>query len=439
MRSRGDIVRWSLGTAILGGLALWIAIGFGGIAPRGRRITVRFWNGFTGPDGRTMLAMVREFNAAHPDVSVLMQRMDWAAYYNKLFVAGLGRRAPDVFVAHTDSLPRFVRAGFIRPLDDLVESENGFDVGDFDENVWTSTSFDGRSYAVPLDVHPLGLYYNARLLRDAGLVDATGAPRPPATRDEFLDALARTTADRDGDGRPEQWGFVFTWYRTNFYAVMKQFGGRAFTEDGSRCVLDEPANVEALQFCVDLVQRHGYAPPPEGMDSWIGFRQGRVAFAFEGIYMLADLERQADLDFGGAPVPQLGSREATWAGSHNLCLRSDLEGPRLEAAWRFVRFLSDNSLDWALGGQVPVRKSLRDTERFRAMTVQHQFARQISFVEYMPRVPFIFEFYSEFDLAVERALRGRMPPGEALRIATENVNRVIERDRAAVRAGGGAS
>lgn len=439
MTSRLDAIRWSLGGAILAGLAAWIAVGFGGPATAGRRTTIRFWNGFTGPDGRTMLALVRKFNERNPDVSVLMQRMEWATYYNKLFVAGLGRRAPDVFVAHTDSLPRFVRAGFLRPLDDLLQGTNGLDASDFDANVWASIEFDAKRCAVPLDVHPLGLYYNVRLLRDAGLVDDAGAPRPPTTREEFLHALDRTTVDADADGRPEQWGFVFTWYRTNFWAILRQFGGRAFTEDYSRCVLDEPANVEALQFCVDLVRKYKYAPPPESMDSWIGFRQGRVAFAFEGIYMLADLQRQADLEFGGAPVPQLGSRRATWAGSHNLCLRADLDGPRLEAAWRFIRFLSDNSLDWAEGGQVPVRKSLRNTERFRAMTVQHQFARQIPFVEYMPRVTFVFEFYSEFDLAVERALRGRTSPEEALRTAAANVNRIIERNRASAEAAGGTS
>ena len=34
-----------------------------------------------------------------------------------------------------------------------------------------------------------------------------------------------------------------------------------------------------------------------------------------------------------------------------MCLRSDLGGVELDAARRFVKFLSDNSLDWADGGQ----------------------------------------------------------------------------------------
>src|SRR5205085_4257706 len=125
------------------------------------------------------------------------------------------------------------------------------------------------------------------------------------------------------------------------------FGGPFFTPDGSQCVIDNAQNAAALQFAIDLIRKEKVAPSPESMDAWIGFRQGKVGMAFEGIYMLADLQKQKDLEFGGAPLPQLGPKRAAWAASHNLCLRADLKGSELQATWRFVRFLSDNSLDWA--------------------------------------------------------------------------------------------
>ncbi len=65
--------------------------------------------------------------------------------------------------------------------------------------------------------------------------------------------------------------------------------------------------------------------------------------------MLADLEKQTDLEFGGAPVPQMGTNKAVWANSHNLCMRAGLSDAQRQATWRFMRFLSDNSLDWAAG------------------------------------------------------------------------------------------
>lgn len=98
-----------------------------------------------------------------------------------------------------------------------------------------------------------------------------------------------------------------------------------------------------------------------------------------------------------------------------------------EAAWRFIRFLSDNSLDWAEGGQVPVRRSLRDTDRFRNLHAQYQFARQLDYGVYFPPTPFVFEYFAEFDLALERALRGRETPRAALNRAAAAIDTIMER------------
>jgi multiple sugar transport system substrate-binding protein len=394
----------------------------------GRKTVVRYWNGFTGPDGRTMLRLVQRFNAANPDVQVIMQRMDWATYYNKLFVAGLGGRAPELFVLQTHSVPRFARASFVRPVDDLAGDTRSLDIGDIDPNVWQAVSVSGKHYGVPLDVWPLGMYYNRRLFREAGIVDSQGQARPPTDRAEFMDALRRLTRP-ESPGRPAQWGFVFTNFESNVYTLMCQFGGEFFTAGNEQCIVDNSRCVEALQFCVDMIRKDKVAPPPENFDAWIGFRQGKAAIAFEGIYMLADLQKEKDLDFSGAPVPLIGERRAVWAGSHNLCMRADLHGKDLDAAWRFISFLSNNSLDWAEGGQVPVRKSLRDTPRFASMTVQSQFAREIPYAFYLPRLPYIFEFQTEFNNAIEKALRGSETPRQSLDKAAQNVNEIIRRQK----------
>ena len=210
-----------------------------------RKITVRFWNGFTGPDGRTVLRMVKRFNRANPDVHVLMQRMDWGTYYNKLFVAGMGKRAPDIFIVHADTLERFLQADFVRPVDDLIRGADGITEGDLYENVWKAVEKDGKHYGVPLDVHCLGVYYNRKLLREAGVTDSSGNPVPPHTREEFVDALRKIRAAGGG----QNWGFVYTWFRTNVYTVMCQHGGRFFSDDMSRCIVNSPENVQALQLC----------------------------------------------------------------------------------------------------------------------------------------------------------------------------------------------
>ena len=63
------------------------------------------------------------------------------------------------------------------------------------------------------------------------------------------------------------------------------------------------------------------------------------------------------------------------------------------------------------------------------MEVQAQFDKQFKIVKYHPKVPYIFEYLTEFTLAVEKVLRGRAKASEALKIAEDNINRIIERQR----------
>jgi multiple sugar transport system substrate-binding protein len=384
-------------------------------------VKLRFWNGFTGPDGRAMLAIIKQFNETHPDIYVTMQRMDWGLYYNKLFVAGLGGRAPEVFVVHADTLARFTRASFVRPIDDLVGPNGIVDPKDLDENVWHATEHAGKHWAIPLDIHLMGMFYNRELFRRAGILDEKGEPRPPRNRAEFVSALKKIKALG-----PDTWGFVYTWLRTNSYTAIRQNGGDIFNADHTVCTINSPQNVEALQWLADLVKEN-LAPSPQDFDSWVGFRQGKVGICFEGIYMLPDLRKQTDLDYGAAPVPLLFKQPAAWANSHTLCMRADLSGPELDAAKRFVKYLSDHSLDWAAAGQIPVRKSLRNSERFAQMKDQREFAKEIPYAAYFPAVPYNLEYIDQWDQAVELILRGTEPPQQALDEAKVKIEKIMKR------------
>lgn len=390
-------------------------------------ITIRFWNGFTGPDGRPMQQMVKQFNRENPDIRIIMQRMDWYTYYNKLFVAGIGGRAPEVFIVHASNIPRFMQADFLRPVDDLLENEMGLDKNDFFAPAWNAATCEGKQYGIPLDISIHGMYYNKALFREAGIVDEAGQARPPRNRTEFMDALRKLTLDKDGDGDIDQWGFVFTNIRNNVLTLMNQFGGLFFDRDNRQCLLNSEGNVRALTWCRDLIHQEKLAPSPENFIAWLGFRQGNVAMAFEGIYMLADLKKQTDLEFGVAPIPMIGEQNATMASSHIVCLRRDLKDAELEAASRFIRFLTDRSLDWAEAGQVPARLSLLETERFRAMEAQSTFAQQLNHIFYEPNQPFNNQFDTEFNDAVEKALRNSESPQTALDRAVEKTDQAIRR------------
>src|SRR5438270_1752730 len=149
--------------------------------------------------------------------------------------------------------------------------------------------------------------------------------------------------------------------------------------------------------------------------------------AFEGIYMLASLEEQKGLQFAGAPVPQIGPRRAVWGGSHLLCQPAGITPERSRAAWRLMRFLSDDSLLWAKGGQVPARLSVLRSPEFAALPVQSQFARELPYVQYEPLVPKLNAIYPFVDPAIEAVLLDLQSPEQAMRDACRRIHQVLIR------------
>lgn len=387
---------------------------------------LRFWNGFTGPDGATMERMVKRFEK-ETGLRVKMQIIPWATYYDKLTLSLAYGGAPDVFICHANRLAEFARHGVMLPLDDLIKGDDALDLQDLLPNVLAAAQYDGKQFGLPLDCHPQGLYYNERLFRQAGIVTLEGKARPPQTLSEFLDAAHRLTKDTNGDGRPDQWGFAFTWLRTNWITFISQFGGSILSADLGASAINQPGNIEATQLMADMITREKIAPKPEGFDSWMGFRQGRVAMAIEGIYMLSSLEEQEGLEYAGAPVPLFGRRQAAWGGSHILCIPDDANPRRASMAWRFMRYLSLQSLDWAEGGQIPVRRSLLNHPRFRAMRVQREFARELPYVVFEPASHKSTEIMPFYDAAIEAALLGIQTPKAALEEADRRIGQVMAR------------
>lgn len=392
-------------------------------------VVLRFWNGFTGPDGKTILALVRRFNKENRGITVRLQRMKWSTYYSKLFVANMGGRSPDIFAIHASSIERFRNAGLLRDIKEFATGQNSIALEDFSPNALDAVTRDSQILGLPFDIHMQGLFYNKDLLRESGFVNQDADAKPPADAQEFMEVLAKNTHDSNGDGRNDKWGFTFTYLRLNMMSIMWQYGGEFFNEDNTKCTLNMPENIAALEFCSDIINKYKYASMPgtEQAEGWIGFCTGKVALAFEGNYMLPQLEEMESLNFATAPLPILGKQAAAFGDSSVLCISKDIEGKELDAAWKFLKFLSDNSLEWARAGQIPVRKSLLESPQFQQMVHHKAFAAQVPYVRYMPRVSFVGEFAGEFDVAVEKALRGSATAKEALDEATENMDKVIAR------------
>lgn len=373
-------------------------------------VELTFWNGFSGPDGKTMGRIVDDYNRSHPGVHVKMQIIPWGTYYDKLTLGLAFGGAPDVFILHEVRVPEFASHGALKE----VENYPGIDMNDFSPRVRTVGIWDGKRYGLPLDCHPIGMYYNVGLFRAAGI------EHPPTNFEQFIADAKKLT-------KPGQWGTEISDIHLQSSTFLDQFDAHIYGPGYSTATLDSPQARAAVNAMLSLSDTYHVSPPPQGNDAWLGFQMGKVGMVFQGTWMVDSLRDKKDLEFAAAPVPQFGTIQAVWASSHTLCMPARLNPERTAAAENFIAYLSDHSLEWARGGQVPVRLTILNSKGFQELTVMKEFAKELPYIVYEPAAVTINQVAPFADEAVEASLNHIDKPSRLLELANRRIENVLKR------------
>ncbi|HEX5850183.1 MAG TPA: ABC transporter substrate-binding protein, partial [Rubrobacter sp.] len=338
--------------------------GSGGKSYNGPKVNLSFWNGFTGGDGPYMQKLVDQFNSEQKKINVSMNTLEWETYYQKVPSAVQSGKGPDLGIMHIDQLPTNAARGVVLALDDVAKALD-LKESDFVPIVWQGGLYNGKRYGIPLDVHPLGLYYNRTTMEKGGL----DPDNPPQTNDAYMAALEQLK----GNGIEGSWvsPFLFTGGLT-FQALIYQFGGELYNADATKATFNSEAGVNALSWMVDLV-KEGYSPKNVAQDAdLVALRNGKNALNWNGIWTINTLKEDKNLQWGAAAVPQIGTQKAVWAGSHQFVQykQKQQDENKLTAGKVFINWISQQSLEWAKGGQVPARKEVRESAEFKALPEQ---------------------------------------------------------------------
>ncbi|RKN12043.1 extracellular solute-binding protein [Streptomyces radicis] len=340
------------------------------------RTRLRYWHLFGGGDGVNMAAMLDAFRAEHPDIHLEDATLEWGApYYTKLGMAGAGGRAPEVAVLHMARLTGFAPGRLLNPFDLDLLAEHGVTPADFPENLWTRGAVEGRQYAVPLDTHPIVLYYNTDICERAGLLDGEGRIRPIEGREAFTEAIR---AAGEVTGQPglviETLGAdtVGPWrVFSTFYA---QAGGTLLSADGSEITIDEPKMLDVLTY-LRMLADEGLIVPRVDYQGTVGvFSAGETGLFLNGEWEVSTFTNTG-LPFSMARVPNVFGSGAAQADCHSFVLpnQDGRGGATNEAAHAFVAWMLRNSVDWASGGHVPAYLPTLDEPDYLAMRPQSEY------------------------------------------------------------------
>ncbi len=387
----------------------------------GPPVTLSYWNGFTGGDGPFMKQLVKEFQAANPNIKIQENTVQWAEYYQRMPAAVTAGKGPDVGAMHLDQLATNAARKIIVPVDDVATSL-GLQESDFTPEVWQAGIFQDKRYGIPLDVHSLAMYYNTDDTKAAGVTDI---PTDKESFDETLRVL-KAKGQQNPFWMPSRWPAHLM-----FLTLIWQHGGEPYAQDGSKATFDSPEGVAALTWMVDQINK-GYSPKNVAQDSqYVAFKNQKVPITWDGIWQINDL-KSTKIPFALAPVPNIGGEPLVWANSHNFYItkQSSQDPYKLQAAKVFIDWISKQSGKWAGAGMIPARTSVREGQEVTSST-QAPIAAKIENLRFLPPVPGLGDVQAQtLELAVANATLLKQDPATALKEAAGRATKLMEANKA---------
>ncbi|QUQ71868.1 extracellular solute-binding protein [Kutzneria sp. CA-103260] len=380
-------------TFILAGAALATATCSGAVACSGPA-GLAYWNLFSGGDGARMTEMVGAIGTRLDAVTLA-----WGTpYYTKLAMAAAGGRAPDLAVLHLSRLPGFAPLGLLDPFDDDLLATHGLTSDRFPPAVWDRARHNGRAYAVPLDTHPLVLFYNTELCGKAGLLQ-DGKLKPIRGERQLLEAFGKAGLALAAARDVNPWRLFWTLYR----------------QQNGQGLLDEAKALTALR----LLQKIGATTRFTDNNAAVAlFGSGQAGFFWNGEWELPTFQEQRT-PFDVAPFPQVYDRPAVHADSHSFVLphQRDRDPERTGQSIRAIAELVGQSLTWARGGHIPAYQPVAASAAYLNLLPQASYRSAAAEAELDPPVWFAgaaSDLQSSAGATIGAVLGGTMSPEAAL-------------------------
>ncbi|MFF5314644.1 sugar ABC transporter substrate-binding protein [Streptomyces massasporeus] len=233
-------------------------------------------------------AWVKLLDACGAKAGVKIKRTgyDTSDLANKALLAAQQDNSADVLIVDNPVVSTLAEAGVLTSTED-----NKLDTSKVDPNLLAAGQSDGKTYGTPIGANTLALYYNKKVLKEAGVDIASVKDWKSLTA-----ALAKVKAA----GKK---GITFSAIGTEegSFQFLPWFWGAG----AELTALDSAQAASALSLWKDWL-KEGYAPNSvinnTQTTSWQEFAGGDYAFAENGTWQLANAKK-AGFEYGVLPVP----------------------------------------------------------------------------------------------------------------------------------------
>lgn len=314
-------------------------------------------------EGQVMAQSIKDFNANNgkgytAKVEYIPRSGSGGGYEDKVNAALTTNTLPDVLTLDGPNTAAYAKSGILVPIDEYISNRD-----DLLPSIVEEGTYDGKLYSLGYSESGVGIFYNKKMLQDAG-VDLASLPTvdKPWTYDQYNTLFATLTKHYNKPAIDVGFDDHSEWLMYAFTPFIWSSGGDVVTEDGTKSTgaFDNAGSVEAFTFIQGLI-KNGYSTiTPEKN----GFQTGVYPLKMTGSWTMQEMDSQyKDVEYGVLPLPmspktkKLVSPTGSWAYGMSRTTK------KKEAAGALIDFLGSEQevYDMSVGNSVlPSRKSTSD-------------------------------------------------------------------------------
>lgn len=402
--------------ALLGAVAIAVAACGGGASPSTGPVTLNaLFMKQASYSEENVKEMTAAFTAANPNIQVNLEFVAYDALHDKIVTAQAGGASTyDTVLLDAIWPAEFAKAKLVMDITDKIPAEYKNDIF---TNAMTGAIYQGKFYAVPWINDTKFLFYNKKMLADAGF------SAPPKTWDELL-TQAKAIKDKGIVQYPLAWSWaqaeavICDW--TQLAAVM---GGANFVDDQGKAQFNQGGPLAALQWMKKTLDDGLTNPASMGFleeDVRNTFSAGSAAFALNWTYMynLANDPAQSKVagQVGVAPSPGEGST-ATSGVNGGMGIALTQGSKHQDEALKYALWMASQPMqDKYAALSLPMWKSSFQDDAITKTAPELFAAANVQFTNLVlrPVVPYYTPLSSALQVAIQEALTGKKTPQQAL-------------------------
>ncbi|WIE55581.1 extracellular solute-binding protein [Curtobacterium sp. MCBD17_003] len=172
------------------------------------KVTMTFWhNSTTGPGKAFWADTVKDFEAAHPNVTIKVQAIQNEDLDGKLQTALNSGDAPDIFLQRGGGkMKAMVDAGQVMDISGSIDKASNAAIN---KGTFAGYEQGGKTYAMPIDVLPEGIWYSQDLFKAAGI---TSTPKTMTELNADIAKLKKSGVAPVAVGAKDAWPAAHWYY-----------------------------------------------------------------------------------------------------------------------------------------------------------------------------------------------------------------------------------